>query len=286
MTAASRRLKYVSKALRYIPPGMRGKTRLARLMLGSSSQAEDVEVVDKFNCSFVLPSLREPIGFHLLISGTYEDESLNFILQRLTKGSVFIDVGANVGTFALPASRKVGPEGKVIAIESSPRIFSYLQHNIRLNQASNVHPLHHAVYSQDQIDVPFYEAPADHFGMGSIGAQFHADPIHVPAITLDRVVENLGIDHVDMIKIDVEGFEAHVIQGAHKLLTSDHAPQIVFEFCDWAEARVPGGKIGDTQHLLKQLGYNIWRLEDFLRGREPLNTLLTQGFETLLAVKS
>ena len=69
-------------------------------------------------------------------------------------------------------------------------------------------------------------------------------------------------------------------------MTGHDAPLILFEFCDWAEARVPGGEVGDAQRLLLEWGYRIWRLSDFMCGRPSLNNILTGGFEALLAVKS
>src|SRR4030095_2796953 len=108
----------------------------------------------------------------------------------------------------------------------------------------------------------------------------------VPAQTLDDILGEESIERVDLLKMDVEGFEAAVLQGARKLLNSHDAPLILFEFCDWAEARVPGGEVGNAQRLLLEWGYRLWRLSDFVRGRPSLDNVLTVGFETLVAVKS
>ena len=134
--------------------------------------------------------------------------------------------------------------------------------------------------------VSFYEAPVDQFGRGSLQAQFDADPIPVLTHTLDYLVGEQMIERVDVIKVDVEGFEAVVFQGAEKILTSNKPPVVVFEFCDWTEGRVPGGWIGAAQEGLKDWGYRIWRLKDLLRGKSPLVDVLTSGFETLVAMKN
>ena len=57
----------------------------------------------QYNCTFVVPSLREPIGFHLLIDGVYEVEAVEFMLGQLRAGSVFVDIGANIGVFTAPS---------------------------------------------------------------------------------------------------------------------------------------------------------------------------------------
>ena len=121
--------------------------------------------------------------------------------------------------------------------------------------------------------------------MGSLSAQFDASPVEVAAKTLDEVLEETGTDHVDLIKVDVEGFEVCVFKGAQNLLKGARPPLVLFEFCDWAEARVPKARIGDAQRLLLDNGYSIWRLTDFLKGRHPLREPLETGYAMLVAYR-
>src|SRR5688500_12119737 len=123
------RLNYISKVFRCLPVGLPGKTRLARYLLGSCLQAKDVKLDGLSGSRFMIPSLLEPIGFYLLVDGVYEPEVINFVLNHLMSGSVFVDIGANIGVFTIPASKKVSSTGRVIAIEASPSIFPYLQQN-------------------------------------------------------------------------------------------------------------------------------------------------------------
>jgi FkbM family methyltransferase len=280
------RLKYIPEILRWFPPETPGKTRLARTLLGPSLGARDVRISGRHGVEFITPSLQESVGFYLLIDGVYEYELLDFILSKIQTGSVFIDVGANIGCFTLPVAKNLNAGGRVIAIESSPSVFPYLKRNVTLNGLSNISLIQCAASNTDWQEVPFYEAPVDNFGMGSLGAQFHDKPIPVITRTLDGILCEQRIDRVDLIKVDVEGFEAAVFRGAEKLLNGPDAPLIVFEFCDWAENRVPDGQIGAAQKALKDCGYRIWRLQDLLRGKQPLADVLTTGFETLVAIKS
>jgi FkbM family methyltransferase len=265
---------------------MRGKARFARLLLRSCLQAQDVQIHARYNCTFVIPSLREPIGFHLLIDGVYEVEAVEFVLGRLRTGSVFVDIGANIGVFTLPAAAKIGPTGCVLAIEPAPRIFPYLNRNVTLNRLSNVRLRQCAAFNRAEPKLPFWEAPIEHFGMGALAAQFHACPIAVSSQPLDRILIDESIGRVDVLKVDVEGCERAVFQGAEQLLTRDDAPVILFEFCDWAEARMPGGEVGDAQRLLLGYGYEIYRLSDFVRRQKnPLKDVIVRGFEMLVGVK-
>jgi FkbM family methyltransferase len=264
---------------------MPGKARLGRLLLGPYLEARDVLVHDRYGCRYVVPSLREPVGFHLLVDGIYEFEAVEFVLSQMCEGSVFVDVGTNIGVFALPAAKEIGSSGCVLAIEPSPSIFPYLKQNLALNGLTSVRLRQCVVFDRDSERIPFYEAPIDHFGMGSLAVQFQGEPVFVPAHMLDRILMEEGITHVDLLKVDVEGFEAAVFRGAKELLTGADPPLIIFEFCDWAQKRVPGGREGDAQEVLRGYGYHIWRLLDFLRGRPALPAALTSGFEVLVAAK-
>lgn len=287
MSVISYRRKYFSDVLHLLPPGMRGKARLARFLLDSCLYEQNVQLHARDGCTFVVPSLRETIGFHLLIDGVYELDATEFLLSRLRVGSVFIDIGANIGVLTVPAARKVGPTGVVLAIEPSPSIFPYLKHNVTLNGLGNVRLSQCAAFDQDKYMIPFYEAPLESFGMGSLAAQFHDNPVTVPAQTLDHILEEHQIVRVDVLKVDVEGFESAVFRGAERLLTGDSPPLILFEFCDWAETRVPEFQVGDAQRVLRDYGYEIWPLSDFIKGRvPPLKDVLIKGFEMLIAVKT
>ena len=277
--------RFITEALRWLPPETPGKARLARCMLGSYLESQNAIIQGRDDIRYLTPSLREPVGFYLLIDGVYEVQAVDFVLERLKPGATFVDVGANIGVFALPAARRVGRSGRVIAIEPSPFVFPYLKRNIALNELSNVRSVQCAAHSRDGETIPFYEAPVEHFGMGSLGAQFHDSPVPVLCRTLDQILNEEQIEKVDVMKVDVEGFEAAVFEGAEELLAGDKAPLVLFEFCDWAENRLPGGSVGDAQRVLKRCGYQIWRLKDIVQGRSPLQNVVTTGFDILVASK-
>ncbi len=272
------------RLLRLIPPGTHGKSRLARLLLRGQRASADVDIVDRFGLRFSVPSLAESIAFHLWIDGVYEPEVLRFILHYLQPGGVLVDVGASIGSLTIPVAHTLAPAGRVVAIEASGRIFGYLRRNVATNALGNVHCINCAA-TDGEGGVEFYEAPVDHFGMGSMGAQFHATPSMVRGETLDHMLAEAGVARVDLLKIDVEGFEVGVLSGAKQLLLGEHPPLVLFEFIDWAEARLPCGKPGDAQRLLLDWGFKIWRLADFSRGRRELSDVVTAGGEMLVATR-
>jgi FkbM family methyltransferase len=253
-------------------------------LLASDLQLQDTWVQAQGR-KYLIPSLRESVGFCLLVDGVYESEILDFIFSCISGGTI-IDVGANIGCITIPVAHQLGSKVQIVAVEASPKVFDYLKRNIAANNLENVILLNCAITATDYSHVQFYEPPSTHFGMGSIAPQFHDKPITVGTRTLDSILADLKIDHVDLIKVDVEGYESFVFQGAHKLLTSAHPPIIIFEFCDWAEERVTNLEIGDSQRTLVEYGYSIYRLYDILKSAQPLpSSQINTGFHTLVAIK-
>jgi FkbM family methyltransferase len=267
---------------RLLPEGLPGKTRLARGVRRWLGGAADVQLQSRFGEIFGVPSLEESIAFHLLIDGVYEPATRRFLLQQLRPGDTFLEVGANIGVFTVAASQRVGPQGRVIAIEASPRIVCYLEANVRANRLGNVVLIQCAVQDVDSPGVDFFDAPASHFGMGALAAQFGSPAQRVAGRRLDSLRAEWGGGRVALLKVDVEGFEAAVFRGAGELLSRDR-PWLTFEFADWAEQRA-GFRPGDAQRVLVGHGYRLWRLADYLGGARPLAAVLEVGADMLVAM--
>jgi hypothetical protein len=98
------------------------------------------------------------------------------------------------------------------------------------------------------------------------------------------MLTGMDIHRVDVLKIDVEGAELGVLRGANRLMTSERPPTIIFEFADWAEARIPGQQPGDAQAFLLTKGYRLFHLERGGRAGKELFAPMRYGFGMLLAV--
>jgi len=267
----------LQRVIRVLPP-FPGKLRVAKVLLGNVEGPG--AVMDRFGFIYEVPDLREPIAFHLLINRAYEPEIQDLLLRALRVGGVLLDVGANIGTFTIPAAKHVGQSGHVVAIEASPDVFKILEKNIALNNINNIEPVCAAAAAKDG-HTQFYPAPVDHFGMGSQAPQFDATPIAIPSVTLDSLVRKFNLSSVNLIKIDVEGFELDVLKGATGLLNGKNPPLVVFEFCDWAETR-SGGDLGGAQRFLLDRGFQIWRAPEYDCG-SPISAPLTTGGDMLVA---
>ena len=154
-----------------------------------------------------------------------------------------------------------------------------LTENIHRNALTTITTLACAAHDRNEESVPFWEATDEKFGMGSLAKQFVDVPKSIPCRTVDRLVSEANLNTVNVLKVDVEGFEAAVFRGAKSLLTGSTPPQIVFEFLDWAERR-SGETVGEAQRILLNWGYRLERLGSPL---QALSAPLVSGGANLVA---
>ena len=145
-----------------------------------------------------------------LFNPDYNLEELNFLRAQVGAGGVFVDVGANVGTYALALANDVGANGKVIAIEPHPVTHARLAFNRAASNFSQVALVAAAAGPAD--GELLIETDGDNLGASHIvsGAP-SANAIKVPSFTLKRILEDAGVAKIDALKIDVEGFEDRVL---------------------------------------------------------------------------
>ena len=147
-----------------------------------------------------------------LFNPDYNLEELEFLRAHTPSGGVFVDVGANVGTYAMVLARHVGAKGRVIAIEPHPVTFARLSFN---NAASGFTQVNLVAAAAGPADGELMiETDGDNLGASHIvrGAAAR-DAIRVPSWRLQRILEEAGVSEVDALKIDVEGFEDRVLTG-------------------------------------------------------------------------
>jgi FkbM family methyltransferase len=147
-----------------------------------------------------------------LLNPDYNLDELKFLRAHLRDGGVFVDVGANVGTFALAVARDVGTQGKVIAIEPHPLAQARLAFNRAASGCGQVALVRAAAGACDG-EVPI-ETDRDNLAASRIVAgNASGSAIRVPSLRLQRILEEAGVAQVDALKIDVEGYEDRVLAG-------------------------------------------------------------------------
>ena len=150
-----------------------------------------------------------------LFNPDYNLEELDFLRAHTPKGGVFVDVGANVGTYALVLARQVGGNGKVIAIEPHPVTHARLNFNREASGTTQVTLVAAAAGPSD--GELLIETDGDNLGASHIvSGQPAGQAIKVPALRLQRILAEAGVSQVDALKIDVEGYEDRVLTGFFK----------------------------------------------------------------------
>jgi FkbM family methyltransferase len=147
-----------------------------------------------------------------LFNPDYNLKELDFLRSHVPSGGVFVDIGANVGTYAMVLARHVGSQGKVIAIEPHPVTYARLAFNRKasaVNQAILVAAAAGPSDGELLIETDGENLGASHVVSGAASV----DAVKVPALRLQRILEEAGVAKVDALKIDVEGFEDRVLTG-------------------------------------------------------------------------
>ena len=169
----------------------------------------------------------------LIVMSRHEDEIIDHFNTK--QGDIVVDVGAHMGKYTIIASKRVGTNGKVIAIEAHPGNYEMLNRNIELNGLTNVTTLNYAVYSKEtKIKLYMPGEKSNHTIYNTLISTRATDEekfVEVNADTLDDLLQKNGISHADVnwIKIDVEGAELEVLKGATEILSNSKDTCLLIE---------------------------------------------------------
>lgn len=173
----------------------------------------------------------DAVGRGLYKRGVHEPSLTKFLLDTFSNAGSrnFIDVGANIGYFSCLLAKLAGIDGKVLAFEPEPENFKLLQRNVARNRLTNVELLSCALgASEGAARLGLYKAA--NRGRHSLVDVENKEWIEVPVRRLDDVVREStpGVPLWSLLKIDVEGYEGHVLAGAEETLSRTEI--LVIEF--------------------------------------------------------
>jgi FkbM family methyltransferase len=200
--------------------------------------------------------LSDNLQRRLFMVGSYEAVTLRTVFQLLKPTDIVLDVGANIGAFALPVARRLSRPGRVIAVEAASDTASILRRHVEMNQ------LHDRV-TVVETGLSDHEGEASlrvsEYGSGDLGSRtmeggstIVGDPVRLT--TGDKLCPELGVPRIDVIKIDVEGHERFVLNGLASTFESRPPRIVVMEIVGSHQARA-GGSSRALVDLMTDLGY-------------------------------
>jgi FkbM family methyltransferase len=183
----------------------------------------DHEIVVRDGMTYDL-DLSQGIDFAIYLGGMFERSTATALSKLTEPASLVLDVGANIGAHTLRLARLVGPKGRVMAFEPTDFAFRKLQRNLDLNPwlASRVEAFHCFLAASDSASAPkaIYSSWPLVVGTGlhakHLGREMQTEAAQ--ARSLDSVLNEYADRKVQLVKLDVDGFECDVLRGATSLL--------------------------------------------------------------------
>jgi len=190
------------------------------------------------------------IGKSIYKTGIY-DLALSDVLWRLCEpGSFVIDVGANIGYTTLLLSKRIQENGQLYCFEPNPKLIPVLEKNISHMNNSKIRL--YPIALSDKKSSSYFEIPKDQDMNDGIGHLANIESDHSVLVQTERLDQLIDNENIELMKIDVEGYELNVLHGAEQLLMQKKIKHIVFEEHDDYPTAVT--------NYLEKIGYKIFRI--------------------------
>ena len=170
------------------------------------------------------------ISSELLIYGNHEPLTTKIILEELSENMNCVDIGSNIGYYVLLENMKIGKNGKIWAIEPSPENFSTLKENIELQNGENIKAFNFAIGDKNG-EIEFVISKKSNWSKvksENESVDSENKVINVPLKTLDSFAKENNLERVNLLRMDVEGYENKIILGATQFL-NQFKPTIMLE---------------------------------------------------------
>jgi FkbM family methyltransferase len=207
-------------------------------------------------------NLGNELSRSLFVDGCYDANEFAFLETILQPGMYFMDIGAHEGLYTLFAAQCVGHDGQVWSFEPSSREQATLVRNVNRNRLANVSVLPVALAEADgngELTI----ASDVRSGYNTLGAVCEGVSVDqseaVPLRSLDSVAAEKLLNRLDVVKIDAEGAEMRIIQGASRVLR-EFRPTLLFEAQD-NSLRQQGGSLNGLMAAVRSHDYRIYAFD-------------------------
>jgi FkbM family methyltransferase len=204
--------------------------------------------------------LRDGIARETCFMGYYEPQETVLVQHLVKPGGTFVDVGANWGYFTLVAADLVGRTGRVISFEPHPELAASLQANVTVNQLGTVTVVPAAVAGADgEMELEGFGPGSCNWGVSRLApvATAGVPRYQVRTCRLPDMLDRLGVDKVDFLKMDIEGAECLVVPTLEGDLAARRFATVLLELhpAALAEQGVPAASLLD---VFRRHGYRPW----------------------------
>lgn len=165
---------------------------------------------------------------HLMLEGRWEPWIEKIIAAAVKPGMTFLDVGANFGYYTLLGAAWVGAAGKVYSFEANPQIYKHLRKSVSINGFDDRVTLHNLAVHAEETTLRFSYTDEYSGGGSTMGGPQGSHQVEVRAAPLDKLLAS--VPKVNVMKVDVEGAEPYVFQGARALMDRSPDLTLIVEF--------------------------------------------------------
>jgi len=202
----------------------------------------------------------DPVLSSAVAFGIYENYERQVFRQFCREGATVVDVGANIGLYTVIAAARVGKAGKVISIEPHPESFHFLRQTVEANGLSQVRGFNVAagdsaktvslfVTDENKADSRIYDQSAQR------------PNIPTEMVDLDSLLSANGVDHVDLIKLDIQGAEGLALRGLAKTIARNNNLTLFLEFWPWGLEQT-GERAATFLHELLLAGFKLSEIDE------------------------
>lgn len=192
--------------------------------------------------------------------GVFEEEMLDAFMSHLKPGMTFVDIGANIGQHTLFVSRIVGPSGNVISFEPIPRLYEQIKKSVEANAMTNVNLINAGCGAQEETKTLYLNKA--NIGGSSVIAPAIDEKVETVTIHIIKTEDILlPYTKIDLIKIDVEGYEYQALLGLEKIIARDK-PTLFVEYTPTFYKRTKKEDMHDGLLLLALLQKHNYTLKD------------------------
>jgi FkbM family methyltransferase len=201
---------------------------------------------------------KDPVVSGALTLGVYEKAETRVFRAIARPGMTFVDIGANVGYYTALAMGLLGRSGRIVALEPDAESFSYLRQTVAANRGAGVTCVNQAA-AAERGSMRLFTSSDNRGDSRLYDNDLATDSCVVPVIKLDDLMEELNVPEVHLVKMDVQGFEGHVLRGMRR--TIEHSPSLVLLTEFWPHGlSAAGSDPGEVLRDLVDMGLRLYRV--------------------------